>query len=95
MAATTITRTGVTLTNDTGSAASPNGDGTLLNNAWVQVFLDRIDSLISGDITFGGKVVGDVGEVGGEVDAVDQFIGHGGLAVLVKALGYISKWIQV
>lgn len=56
MAATTITRTGVTLTNDTGSAASPNGDGTLLNNAWVQTFLDRIDSLISSNITFGGLI---------------------------------------
>lgn len=56
MAATTITRTGVTLTNDTGTAASPNGDGTLLNNAWVQVFMDRIDSLVSSNITFGGTV---------------------------------------
>lgn len=56
MAATTITRTGVTLTDDTGSAATPAGDGTLLNNAWVQVFLDRIDSLVSGNITFGGTV---------------------------------------
>jgi len=56
MAATTITRTGVTLVNDTGSAATPNGDGTLLNNAWVQTFMDRIDSLISGNITFGGTI---------------------------------------
>jgi hypothetical protein len=56
MAATTITRTGVTLTNDTGTAASPAGDGTLLNNAWVQTFLDRIDSLVSGNITFGGTI---------------------------------------
>jgi hypothetical protein len=56
MAATTITRTGVTLTDDTGSAASPNGDGTLINNSWVQTFMDRIDSLVSGNITFGGTV---------------------------------------
>lgn len=56
MAATTITRTGVTLTDDTGSAASPAGDGTLLNNAWVQTFMDRIDSLISANITFGGTL---------------------------------------
>lgn len=56
MAATTITRTGVTLTNDTGSASSPAGDGTLLNASWCSTFLDRIDALFSGNVTFGGTV---------------------------------------
>lgn len=54
MAATTITRTGVSLTNDTGTASSPNGDGTLLNAAWCSTFLDRIDALFSGALTVGG-----------------------------------------
>lgn len=54
MAASTITRTGVTLTNDTGTPSAPVGDGTLLNNAWVQTFMDRIDALFSGALTIGG-----------------------------------------
>lgn len=54
MAASTITRTGVTLTNDTGTAAEPNGDGTLLNAAWCSTFLDRIDALFSSALTIGG-----------------------------------------
>ena len=53
MAASTLTRSGVTLTNDTGTAASPAGDGTLLNDAWVQTFMDRIDSMFSGNLTLG------------------------------------------
>jgi len=54
MAASTITRTGVTLVNDTGTPSAPVGDGTLLNNAWVQTFLDRIDALFTGALTIGG-----------------------------------------
>lgn len=56
MAASTITRSGVTLTNDTGTASSPNGDGTLLNAAWCSTFLDRIDAMFSGAVTFGGVI---------------------------------------
>lgn len=54
MAASTMTRTGVTLVNDTGTPSAPVGDGTLLNNAWVQTFMDRIDALFSGALTIGG-----------------------------------------
>lgn len=46
--ATTLDRTGVTLTNDTGTPASPVGDGTVLNNAWVQTFMNSIDALLTG-----------------------------------------------
>lgn len=57
--ASTITRT--TWTNDTGSAASPNADGTLLNNAALQAIYDKIDQMIAGGspynpIIFGGSV---------------------------------------
>lgn len=44
----TIDRTGITLTNDTGTPASPNGDGTLLNAADRVALLDRIDELFNG-----------------------------------------------
>lgn len=54
MAASTIVRTGVTLTNDSGTAAAPAQDGTLLNAAWCSTFLDRIDALFSGALTIGG-----------------------------------------
>lgn len=56
MAATTISRTGVSLTNDTGTAATPNGDGTLLNASWCSTFLDRIDALFSSALTIGGTL---------------------------------------
>lgn len=52
--ATTIDRTGITLTNDTGTPASPNGDGTLLSAADRTALLDAIDDLIGNNITFGG-----------------------------------------
>src|SRR5262245_46578100 len=57
MAASTIDRTNVTLTNDTGSASAPNGDGTLFQNSWVQAFMNAIDAMWSASLaTFGGKV---------------------------------------
>lgn len=57
--ASTITRT--TWANDTGSAASPNADGTLLNNGALQAIYDKIDQMIAGGspynpIIFGGSV---------------------------------------
>jgi hypothetical protein len=44
----TIDRTGITLTNDTGTPSSPVGDGTLLNAADRVAVLDRIDELFNG-----------------------------------------------
>lgn len=54
MAASTITRT--TWTNDSGTPASPVGDGTVLNNARLQDIYAAIDALIAATITFGGLV---------------------------------------
>lgn len=44
----TIDRTGITLTNDTGTTSSPVGDGTLLNAADRTALLDKIDGLFNG-----------------------------------------------
>lgn len=44
----TLNRSGITLTNDTGTPASPVGDGTLLNAAERVALLDRIDELFNG-----------------------------------------------
>jgi hypothetical protein len=61
MAASTITRD--TWTNDTGSAAVPNADGTILNNSVLQNNIyARIDAMFSGagayaTCTFGGLIV--------------------------------------
>jgi hypothetical protein len=44
----TIDRTGITLTNDTGTPAAPVGDGTLLNAADRVALLDKIDALFNG-----------------------------------------------
>lgn len=60
MAASTITRD--TLTDDTGTAANPAGDGTILDNDFLQNFIyARIDELLSGagsyaTLTLGGKL---------------------------------------
>src|SRR5262245_15304999 len=60
MAATTITR--ATWTNDTGSAAAPNADGTILNNTRLQNDIyAKIDEMFAGagsyaTFTFGGKI---------------------------------------
>lgn len=48
MAAITIDRTGITLTNDTGTPSSPVGDGTLLSAADRTAVLDNIDGLFNG-----------------------------------------------
>lgn len=60
--ASTITRT--TWTNDTGTASSPNLDGTTINNAALQAIYDKIDELFAGaspynPIIFGGSVQAD------------------------------------
>lgn len=58
MAASTITRD--TWTNDTGSAAAPNADGTILNNSVLQNHIyARVDAMFAGagayaTLTFGG-----------------------------------------
>jgi hypothetical protein len=46
------------MTNDTGTPANPNADGTLLNNAWLQDIYDRIDAMFDGSpgFDFGGVV---------------------------------------
>ena len=54
MAATTINRTGITVIDDTGTPSAPNGDGTLWNDAYVDLFLDRIDAMFSGAFRVGG-----------------------------------------
>lgn len=59
MAASTITRT--TWTNDTGTPASPVGDGTLINNARLQDIYAAIDQLFGGagsyaTLTLAGKL---------------------------------------
>lgn len=60
--ASTITRT--TRTNDTGTAANPNGDGTVLNNAELQAQYAAIDQMFAGaspynPFIFGGAVQAD------------------------------------
>lgn len=60
MAASTVTRT--TWTNDTGTPASPVGDGTLINNARLQDIYAAIDQMFSGagsytTLTLGGVLV--------------------------------------
>lgn len=68
MAASTITRD--TWTNDTGTAASPNADGTVLNNTVLQNNIyARIDEMFSGagsytTLRFGGLVSVEGGQVG-------------------------------
>lgn len=54
MAATTISR--FSWTNDTGSVSSPAGDGTLINNAQLQLIFDAIDNLFSAAFTFGSTL---------------------------------------
>jgi len=54
--ATTIDRTGITLTNDTGTPASPNGDGTLLSAADRTALLDAIDDILAGNVLIGGTL---------------------------------------
>lgn len=54
MAATTISTAGLVLTNDTGTTASPNGDGTILNAALWALLLTRINGCFSGAFTVGG-----------------------------------------
>lgn len=56
MAGSTLTRTSLTLTNDTGTASSPNGDGTVINAALWTLLLDRIDAMFSAAVTFGGVI---------------------------------------
>lgn len=61
MAASTITRD--TWTNDTGTAANPNADGTIINNTRLQDDIyGRIDQMFAGAgayaaFTFGGRVI--------------------------------------
>lgn len=52
--ATTINRSGITLTNDTGTPSVPVGDGTLLSAADRAALLDAIDAVLSGAVTVGG-----------------------------------------
>ena len=54
--ASTITRT--TWTNDTGSAASPNADGTVINNAALQAIYDKIDQLLAGASPYNPIILG-------------------------------------
>jgi hypothetical protein len=55
MAATTISR--ATWTDDSGTPASPVGDGTIINNARLQADVyDKIDALFTAAFTFGGLV---------------------------------------
>ena len=46
--ATTLDRSLITFTNDTGTPASPNGDGTLINMALFTAIYDEIDQLFNG-----------------------------------------------
>lgn len=60
--ASTITR--FSWTDDTGTPASPVGDGTIINNAQLQLIFDRIDQLFSGagsytTLTLGGLLAVD------------------------------------
>jgi hypothetical protein len=67
MAASTITRD--TWTNDTGTAANPNADGTVINNAALQNNIyARVDELFSGagsyvTLTLGGKLSVEGGQI--------------------------------
>jgi hypothetical protein len=47
----TISRT--TWTDDTGTPASPAGDGTIINNAQLQLIYDSIDGLFTGELITG------------------------------------------
>lgn len=85
MAATTISRAGVTLTNDTGTAASPNLDGTLLNAAWCSTFLDRIDALFSSAVTLGGTLT--IEGTGSALTASGSTSGNNTIAVTNTSTG--------
>jgi hypothetical protein len=62
--ASTITRT--TLTNDTGTAANPNSDGTVLNNAWLQAVYDKIDQLLAGASPYNPLILGGALQIDGQ-----------------------------
>lgn len=62
--ASTITRT--TWTNDTGSAAVPNNDGTVLNNAALQAIYDKIDQLFAGASPYNPLILGGSLQVDGQ-----------------------------
>lgn len=62
--ASTITRT--TWTNDTGTAANPNNDGTVVNNAALQAIYDKIDQLLAGASPYNPLVLGGSLQVDGQ-----------------------------
>lgn len=62
--ASTITRT--TWTNDTGSAGSPNADGTVINNAALQAIYDKIDQMFAGASPYTPLVLGGALQVDGQ-----------------------------
>lgn len=63
--ASTITRD--TLTNDSGTAATPAGDGTVLNNAILQSYIyARIDELLAGASPYNPLVLGGALQVDGQ-----------------------------
>jgi hypothetical protein len=63
--ASTITRT--TMTNDTGTAANPNSDGTVLNNAWLQASVyDKVDQLLAGASPYNPLILGGALQLDGQ-----------------------------
>ena len=52
MATTTIDRTNINLTDDSGSGT----DGTVINAAWATEFMDKINLLLSADLELGGDL---------------------------------------
>lgn len=52
--ASTIDRTDITVDDDSGTPGAPVGDGTSIDNTWLQILLDEIDALFSGALSIGG-----------------------------------------
>jgi len=85
MAATVVTR--ATWTNDTGTPASPVGDGTIINNARLQADVyDKVDQMFGGagayaTFTFGGAIAT---EAAGTAATFDGSVGGGGQIIRVR-----------
>jgi hypothetical protein len=97
MAASTITRD--TWTNDTGTAANPNADGTVINNAALQnnVYA-RVDELFSGagsytTLTIGGKIsVEGADHVPGDTECISRRERLGRLRRRDMVAAYWRQW---
>jgi hypothetical protein len=80
--ASTITR--FSLTDDSGTPASPVGDGTILNNAFLQDIFDAIDEMFAGAGAYATFSLGGILSVAGFGTSVIQAGGTGANAFRVR-----------